>query len=100
MSHDLDLSIAASPTVCAAGWNCEKAQTELKSEFVSGAVVLTAGLGLALWVFFEKRDVRGMAFAIVLAAAAGALLNGIPAYKHLLRLKASTSQHDAAANTD
>ncbi len=69
------------------GWNCEAAKIEVRSELLSAMAVLTLSLVLAGFVWFKNAETHWMAAAILVAALAVPLCNGVPAYRHLRQLK-------------
>jgi hypothetical protein len=69
------------------GWNYEAAQLEIRSELLSTVAVSVLVFVLAVFVWFKNAETHWMAAAILVAALAVPLCNGIPAYRHLRQLK-------------
>ena len=71
------------------GWTCEAAEVEIRSELLATVVVSALALALAVFVWFKNPETRWMAAAILVAALAVPLCNGIPAYRHFRQLKSA-----------
>src|SRR5215472_5780312 len=70
------------------GWNCEAAIIEIRTELISTVVVLVIASLLAAFVWFKNPQSHWMAAAILVAALAVPLCNGIPAYRRMVKLRA------------
>jgi hypothetical protein len=69
------------------GWNCEAARVEIRTELLSMVAVSVIALVLAVFVWFKNPETHWMAAAILVAALAVPLCNGIPAYRRMRQLK-------------
>ena len=69
------------------GWNCEAAKVEIRTELLSMVAVSVTALVLAVFVWFKNPETHWMAAAILVAALAVPLCNGIPAYRRMRQLK-------------
>jgi uncharacterized protein (DUF983 family) len=69
------------------GWNCEAAKVEIRTELLSMVAVSVIVVVLAVFVWFKNPETHWMAFAILVAALAVPLCNGIPAYRRMRQLK-------------
>src|SRR5438094_6168964 len=69
------------------GWNCEAAKVEIRTELLSMFAVSVIALVLAVIVWFKNSETHWMATAILVAALAVPLCNGIPAYRRMRQLK-------------
>jgi uncharacterized paraquat-inducible protein A len=69
------------------GWNCEAAKIEIRTELLSTVAASVIALVLAAFVWFKNPETHWMAAAIIVAALAVPLCNGIPAYRRMRRLK-------------
>jgi uncharacterized protein (DUF983 family) len=72
------------------GWNCEAAKVEIRTELLSMVAVSVIALVLSAFVGFKNPETHWMAAAILVAALAVPLCNGIPAYRRMRKLKSLT----------
>ena len=69
------------------GWNCGVAEGQIRTELLSTLFVGVLVFALAAFVWFKNPETHWMAAAILVAALAVPLCNGIRAYRHLRHLK-------------